>query len=81
MLVLSRKENQAIVIDETIEIVIQEINKDSIKLAIIAPKEVKILRKELLEQTIEVNQAAIPTLDSETLKTFFNIERKKDTHD
>ncbi|MGL5977767.1 MAG: carbon storage regulator [Erysipelotrichaceae bacterium] len=71
MLVLSRKLKQAILIDETIEVTVQEINRDHVKLAIKAPKEVKILRKELVDETIVFNQAALPQLEQADLKSYF----------
>ena len=47
MLVLSRKETEALLIGENIEISIVEIKGKQVKLAVKAPKEVKILRAEL----------------------------------
>ncbi len=59
MLVLTRKLNEAIVIDDKIEIVINEINKDTVKIAVVAPKHIRILRKELVETVIDTNKDAI----------------------
>ncbi len=55
MLVISRKENQRIKIGENIEIVIVEINKNQVKIGIEAPKEVQILRSELIEEIKKEN--------------------------
>ena len=49
MLVLSRKEKQSFLIGDNIEITLLEISGDKAKIAINAPKEVTILRKELAE--------------------------------
>jgi len=49
MLVLSRKEKESFLLGENIEITILEISGDKAKIAINAPKEITILRKELLE--------------------------------
>ena len=49
MLILSRKEKQSFLIGDDIEITVLEISGDKAKIAISAPKEVSILRKELAE--------------------------------
>ena len=49
MLVLSRKEKQSFLIGDNIEITLLEISGDKAKIAIDAPKEISILRKELWE--------------------------------
>lgn len=54
MLVIKRKESESILIGDDIEIIISEISQDKVKLAINAPKDVKITRKELAE-TCEFN--------------------------
>ncbi|MHB8097836.1 MAG: carbon storage regulator [Erysipelotrichaceae bacterium] len=78
MLVLARKEKESIVIDGGIEIIIQEIGKDSVKVAIIAPKEVKVLRKELIESIKSENQNALNQLNHKEIKTYFNRLKKND---
>ncbi len=55
MLVLSRKKGQAVVIQDSIEITVLEVDGDTIKLGISAPKEVPIVRKELLLSVKESN--------------------------
>lgn len=57
MLVIKRKETESILIGDDIEIIISEINQDKVKIAINAPKEIKIVRKELAE-TYEFNMTA-----------------------
>ena len=76
MLVLARKEKESIIIDGGIEIIIQEIGKDSVKVAIIAPKEVKVLRKELIESIKSENQNALNRLNHKEIKTYFNRLKK-----
>lgn len=55
MLVVTRKTDESICIDDKIEITVLEITKDKVKIGINAPKEVKIFRSELktLRQTNE----------------------------
>lgn len=58
MLVLSRKLDEAIVINENIEIQVTKIEGDTIKLGIKAPREISILRKEILDSIKLNNQKA-----------------------
>jgi carbon storage regulator len=68
MLVLSRKEKESILIGDGIEIIVQEIGKDNVRIAIIAPNDVKILRKELLENVKDENRSAQIQADPVALK-------------
>ncbi|MCG3152014.1 MAG: Translational regulator CsrA [bacterium] len=58
MLVLSRKTNEKILIGKDIEITIVDVRGDVVKVGINAPREVSILRHELLEQVQRANQDA-----------------------
>ena len=49
MLVLSRKKNESIVIDDDITIVVVEIRGDTVRLGIEAPKEVSVHRREIFD--------------------------------
>jgi len=49
MLVLSRKKNESIVINDNITIVVVEIRGDKVRLGIEAPKDVPVHRKEIYE--------------------------------
>lgn len=57
MLVISRKISESILIGDDIEIIISEISNDRVKIAINAPKEVSIYRRELLETKQQNEQA------------------------
>ena len=58
MLVLSRKFNESIVIDGGIKITVVEICGNRIRLGIEAPKEVGVMREELVVSTIRQTVAA-----------------------
>lgn len=49
MLVLSRKKNESIVINDNISIVVVEIRGDKVRLGIEAPKDVPVHRKEIYD--------------------------------
>ena len=49
MLVLSRKKNESIVINNDVVITVVEIRGDKVRLGIVAPKEVSVHREEVYE--------------------------------
>ncbi|AAC66576.1 carbon storage regulator CsrA [Borreliella burgdorferi] len=59
MLVLSRKANESIKINSDIEVLILEIKKDAVKIAIKAPENIKIFRSEIYEFIIEENKKSL----------------------
>ncbi len=68
MLALSRKKNEALVIDNKIEVTILEIKGDQVKVGISAPKEVPIYRKEVYLQIQEANKEAMSADSLDALK-------------
>ena len=59
MLALSRKKNEALIINNNIEITILDIKGDQVKIGISAPKEIPVYRKEVYLQIQESNRAAM----------------------
>ena len=59
MLALSRKKNEALVINNNVEITILDIKGDQVKIGITAPKEVPVYRKEVYLQIQEANKEAV----------------------
>lgn len=68
MLVVKRKVSESILIGDDIEIIIAEISSDKVKIAINAPKDIKITRKELVE-TCEFNISASETINKASLSS------------
>ena len=58
MLVLSRKKNESIVINNDITIVVVEIRGDKVRLGIEAPKEVPVHRREVYDAIRRNDEAA-----------------------
>jgi carbon storage regulator len=59
MLVLSRKKNESIIINNDITVTVVEIRGDKVRLGIVAPKEVPVHRQEVYE-AIHGQSAAAP---------------------
>ena len=72
MLALSRKKNEALVINNNIEITVLEIKGEQVKLGISAPKEVPVYRKEVYVQIQEANQEAVSVEGMEALKNLLS---------
>ncbi len=71
MLALSRKKNEAIVINNNVEITVLEIKGDQVKIGISAPKEVPVYRKEVYVQIQEANKEAMNVVSTEALNKLF----------
>jgi carbon storage regulator len=63
MLVLSRKKNESIVINNDITIVVVDIRGDKVRLGVEAPKEVPVHRREVFD-AIHRNEAAAGAKDA-----------------
>ncbi|NLB83161.1 MAG: carbon storage regulator CsrA [Synergistaceae bacterium] len=61
MLVLSRKPGEAILIGDDIEISIVEVRGDTVRIGINAPRNITILRQELLAEVAKTNIEAVST--------------------
>lgn len=64
MLALSRKKDEAIIINNDVEIKIIEIKGDQVKIGITAPKSVPIYRKEVYLQIEEANKEAAESVNN-----------------
>ena len=68
MLALSRKKNEAIVINNNIEVAVLEVKGDQVKIGITAPKEVPVYRKEVYVQIQNANKEAVNADGMDALK-------------
>ncbi|MEG6566770.1 carbon storage regulator CsrA [Thermoanaerobacterium saccharolyticum] len=74
MLILTRKIGQSLIIGDNIEIKIVSIDGENVKIGISAPKDVSVIRKELLEVKDENKKAA--HVDRSSLKCLEKIIKK-----
>ena len=71
MLALSRKKNEAIIINNNVEITVLEVKGDQVKLGISAPKDVPVYRKEVYVQIQEANKESINVVSTDALNKLF----------
>lgn len=75
MLALSRKKNEAIIINNNVEVTILEVKGDQVKVGITAPKEVPVYRKEVYLQIEEANREAVNVDGMEALRNLLNQQK------
>ncbi len=75
MLVVTRKTEESVIIADNIEVTILEVSKDRVKLGISAPKDVKIIRNELLD-TQNINEDSSREISKETLESLFKFKKE-----
>ena len=68
MLALSRKKNEALVINNNVEITVLEIKGEQVKLGISAPREVPVYCKEVYVQIQDANQESVDVAGIEALQ-------------
>lgn len=72
MLVISRREEESIIIDGRIEVVVLGITRDGVRLGIQAPREVQVHRREVFDAIAASNREAqaaqVGSEDPESLK-------------
>ena len=68
MLVLSRKKDESIVINNDITIVVVEIRGDKVRLGVEAPKEVPVHRREVFE-AIARGETVVESVDADAIKS------------
>jgi carbon storage regulator len=79
MLVVSRKEDESIVIGNNIEVVVVRIDKNTVRIGIKAPRNISVHRKEVYEEIRLENLAASQTqsIGEATLQKLIGAKLKK----
>lgn len=79
MLVLSRKKNESIMIDDTIEIKVISIDGDQVRIGIAAPRKMDVYRKEIYDAIQEENrQATTQETDWSAVKKLIEMNKKEE---
>lgn len=76
MLVVTRKTEESVIIAENIEVTILDVSKDRVKIGITAPKDIRIIRNELLD-TQEINEDSSKVPTRETLESLFKFKKEE----
>jgi carbon storage regulator len=76
MLVITRKPGQRVLIGENIEIQIVDVQGEQVRIGIDAPKDISIVRKELLDEVKEVNREAVVDEPSISLEELGKVLKK-----
>lgn len=73
MLVVTRKTDESLIIADNIEITVLEVSRDKVKIGVSAPKDIKIIRNELIDtQNVNKDSAESKELSKETLDALLN---------
>ncbi len=75
MLILTRRSQEAIIIDNRIEIMVLSVEGDRVKLGITAPPEIGVLRKELWTQISAENREAALQARVAVAEALRNVDR------
>ena len=59
MLVLSRREGESIMIGDDIEVIVTRIDHDSVKLGVVAPRQMAVFRDEIYRKIRETNIGSV----------------------
>lgn len=76
MLILTRKTNQKLIINDNIEITVLEVNGNAVKIGINAPSDVSIYREEIYKEIQETNKQA-QKLDATDVAKIAGIDKTK----
>lgn len=76
MLVVTRKTDESLIIADNIEITVLEVFKDKVKIGVSAPKDIKIIRNELIDtQNVNKDSGSTAELPKNTLEALLNFTK------
>lgn len=76
MLVITRKTDESLIIADNIEITVLEVSKDKVKIGVSAPKDIKIIRNELIDtQNVNKDSESTAELPKNTLEALLNFTK------
>lgn len=78
MLVLTRKPDQSILIGGNIEVKIIDVQGDQVRIGINAPRDISILRKELMDEVRQANREAVVDDSSISLEELSRVLKEKE---
>jgi carbon storage regulator len=80
MLLLNRKKGERLIIGDNIEITVIDVQGESVKLGISAPRSVSVYRKEIYDDIVRSNRQAVENMAEigEKIKVLQDIIRKDD---
>jgi carbon storage regulator len=76
MLVISRKPGESLVISDQIRVTVISLGNDKVSIGIDAPRDIKIIREELME-TIEANKASNEKIDQSNYQQIASLIKLK----
>lgn len=80
MLVLTRKREQSIIINDNIEITVLDIQGEQVRIGVNAPRSISIYRKEIFLEIQEENKKASEVRNIPLDRIFNNKDKKKDKY-
>ncbi len=77
MLVVTRKTDESLIIADNIEITVLEVSRDRVKIGISAPKDIKIIRNELIDtQNVNKDSGSSKELNKNAMEAFLNFNKE-----
>ncbi|MCM1298574.1 MAG: carbon storage regulator [Firmicutes bacterium] len=77
MLVVTRKTDESLIIADNIEITVLEVSRDRVKIGISAPKDIKIIRNELIDtQNVNKDSGSSKELNKNAMEALLNFTKE-----
>ncbi len=77
MLVVTRKTDESLIIADNIEITVLEVSRDRVKIGISAPKDIKIIRNELIDtQNVNKDSGSSKELGKNAMEALLNFNKE-----